>query len=166
MDLVTLVRNHEGWNAFIYCDACGEVIRRLGVAGNTWRCAPGCRGGNLTIGHGCNLSNGITHDEGERLLNARLMTAVADLILFPWFVRLSGPRQDALIDMRYTMGAMRFRGFGKMIRALEAGDYTAAACEMLDSEWARNEAPNRAIEDADLLRSGQWPQDQATGGKG
>ena len=35
-------------------------------------------------------------------------------------------------------------GFGRMLAAMERGDYDTAAKEMLDSKWAKQDSPARA----------------------
>src|SRR5579859_7527373 len=108
-----LVKSHEGWRAFIYCDACGEELTRDLSIGSLWNCSVFCKGGNLTIGYGTNLSDGLAEHEGADLLYSRLALAAGYLAGFPWFHKLNDARQAALIDMRYAMGGGTFRTFEK-----------------------------------------------------
>jgi lysozyme len=78
---------------------------------------------------------GISKDEALFLLGNDIEDAVADLRSFDWYEDLDPIRKKVVIDMRYNLGPTRFREFRRMIAALAAGDYTAAAAEMVDSRW-------------------------------
>lgn len=111
--------------------------------------------GKLTIGVGRNLDDvGITEEEARYLLKNDIQKAVAEAKRFPWYAKLNNPRKQAIIDMIYNLGASRFLGFKKMLAALEAGDYEAAAREMLDSKWAQ-QVGRRATELAEIMRTGE-----------
>ncbi|QEE30787.1 hypothetical protein FTW19_23975 [Terriglobus albidus] len=73
--------------------------------------------------------------------------------LVPSFPTLTATRQAVLIDMAFNLGLKRLAGFRKTLALLAAGDFAAAANEMLDSAWAR-EVPKRAKRDSDLMRAG------------
>jgi lysozyme len=104
-----------------------------------------CTAGKLTIGYGRNLDdNGITQAESLALLLNDLDECERDLQSFPWWEGLSEVRKHALLDMRFNLGPTRFRGFKKMLAALEAGNFTEAATQMRDSKWARQDVPARA----------------------
>ncbi|MGO4210571.1 hypothetical protein AB4Y89_21680 [Terriglobus sp. 2YAB30_2] len=73
--------------------------------------------------------------------------------LVPPFSGLSPTRQAVLVDMSFNLGHKRLAGFTKTLALLAAGDFNAAADEMLDSAWAK-EVPKRAKRDSDLMRAG------------
>ena len=73
--------------------------------------------------------------------------------LVPSFPTLAATRQAVLIDMAFNLGHKRLAGFTKTLALLAAGDFAAAANEMLDSAWAK-EVPKRAERDSDLMRAG------------
>jgi lysozyme len=103
-----------------------------------------CTAGKLTIGYGRNLDdNGLTQAESLALLLNDLAECEKDLQSFPWWDGLSAARKHALLDMRYNLGPTRFRGFKKMLKALDAGNFAEAAAQMRDSKWAR-QVPQRA----------------------
>jgi len=107
-----------------------------------------------TIGYGRNLRDvGIGEAIAETLLNQDMWTAYSALRAYAWFEQLSETRQAALFDMMFTLGATRFAGFARLIKALEAGNYSAAAGEMESSEW-NAEAPERVARDARMMREG------------
>ncbi|MCW2248313.1 lysozyme [Azospirillum fermentarium] len=98
-----------------------------------------CTAGKTTVGVGRNLDDvGISRDEALYLLDNDIRRVTADLNReFPWWRRLSEPRQRAVANMCFNMGINRLKGFRKMLAALQAGDYGRAAAEATDSAWFR-----------------------------
>lgn len=133
MSEITLARDmlkrHEGFRARVYQ----------------------CTAGKNTIGYGRNLDDkGITLAEAEAMLDNDIRECVQDLATFSWWNDLTDLRQAALIDLRFNLGPARFRGFKMMIKALEMGDYTEAAHQVLDSNYAK-QVGKRAQEVAEAL---------------
>ena len=95
--------------------------------------------GNLTIGIGHNLTaNGLPDFMIERLFSHDVQIATRELIeLFSQFARFSRGRQIALTSMMFQMGGDRFKGFKKMIQAIQVSDWDKVVVEALDSKWAR-----------------------------
>ena len=115
-----------------------------------------CTAGKLTIGHGRNLDDvGIDGDEARYLLEKDITRCLADLAEFHWFHQLDAVRQRALIDMRFQLGPAGFRGFRKMIAALERRDFDTAAIQAADSKWASRDTPRRAAKVIQMLKSGE-----------
>ena len=114
--LIETIKQDEGLRLFPYLDTVGV----------------------LTIGYGRNLdSKGISHDEAELMLRNDIITAQRELErVFPIASTLSKHRYHVLINMMYNLGATKFMGFRKMRKAIEEGDFEAAAREMLDSKWS------------------------------
>jgi lysozyme len=95
-----------------------------------------CTAGKLSIGYGRNLDDcGITEEEAEYLLNNDLERAEKEAEKFPVYAKLNQSRKDVLIEMVFNMGYSRLSKFKKMFEALEKGDYSSAADQMLDSAW-------------------------------
>ena len=97
---------------------------------------------------------GITKDEALFLLRRDIEDAIKDLSNFDWFEDLDPVRKKVVIDMRYNLGPTRFRGFRKMIAALEHDDYDTAADEMVDSAWY-HQVGNRSKRLVTMMRTGE-----------
>lgn len=97
-----------------------------------------CPAGKLTIGVGRNIEdNGINHEESMIMLTNDINRVMAELdTALPWWRTLQETRRDVFVDMCFNMGLGGFRGFKKMIAAVQAGEYETAADEMLASKWA------------------------------
>lgn len=72
------------------------------------------------------------------------------------FTVASDARQAALTDMVFNLGQAGLAKFTRLVAAVQRTDWSAAASEALSSHWAA-QVGARAVEDADLLRSGVWP---------
>ena len=115
-----------------------------------------CPTGHLTIGYGHNLEHGISKEVAELLLRQDIEIAMKQVKkTFVWWPKLTEARLFVLVDMVYNMGLSSVYGFKKMLAALQAGDYTKAAKEMLDSKWAR-QVGKRAKENAQMMETGEW----------
>ncbi|MET0105703.1 MAG: glycoside hydrolase family protein [Sedimenticola sp.] len=111
--------------------------------------------GKLTIGVGRNLDDrGITESEALILLENDILTASYDLVAaFPFVLDMDNARYEVLVNMCFNMGITRLKGFKRMWRYLEVGNYTMAAYEMLDSRWAK-QVGSRAEELAEIMEHG------------
>jgi len=111
--------------------------------------------GHLTIGYGRNLSAvGIHDDEAELMFENDFSQALA--VAFKNvanFVDLSYNRKGVLIGMAFNLGEKGFKGFKKMIAAVEKEDFETAADEILDSKAAR-QLPERYGRYAEEMRKG------------
>jgi lysozyme len=111
--------------------------------------------GNLTIGVGRDLTSlGISHDEAALMLDNDISRVWNELSsAFGFFGSLDETRQHVLMDMTFNLGLSRMHLFAKMLAAIEARNFDAAAEEMLASKWAR-EVGDRAVELAKMMRQG------------
>lgn len=115
-----------------------------------------CPAGKITVGVGRNLDDkGLSAAEVMMLLDHDIDECLTDLRAFPWFSKLDAVRQRALVDLRFNLGSRRFRGFRKMLAALEAGDYAMAAGEARSSAWYGQVQPSRAARVVGMLATGQ-----------
>lgn len=118
--------------------------------------------GKTTIAVGRNLDDvGISEDEAMLLLGNDIYRAIHDLeIRLEWFYQMDDARQAVLIDMCFNMGWPRLSQFKKTLAYCEAGNWSAAAAEMLNSTWAK-QVGNRAKTLSLMMESGQWPTGKA-----
>ena len=150
MDYFTLIKKHEGLRLRPYR----------------------CTKGKLTIGWGRNIDakglpdfakpyfdkhKRITREMADMILAIDVADAVREAkILFKTFDKLCLPRQAVTVDMLFQMGMKRVSKFKKTIAAVNKGDWQMAYKEMLDSDWYRDDTPERAEEDANIMQRGQW----------
>lgn len=127
-----LLRRHEGTRQFVY----------------------ECPAGKKTIGVGRNLQDrGVLPDEIELMLANDIKACAEDLRGFDWWHALTPNRKAALIDLRFCVGPAGFRGFKKMIAAIEAKDYREAAHQIRESKFAL-QTGHRAADLAGLIWAG------------
>lgn len=114
--------------------------------------------GKLTIGVGRNLTDlGITRDEANYLLHNDVERVITELnrVVPPSYADLLDTRKAVIINMAFNMGVPRLMGFKKMLAAIETGNYSEAAAEMLDSVWA-SQVGDRARRLARQMETGEW----------
>lgn len=94
--------------------------------------------GQVTIGVGHNLSaRGISRELALQWLDEDIAETVYDVRrAWPWFDRLDPVRQGVLLNLAFNMGLTVLGKFHRFLDALQAGNYKAAAVEMMDSDWA------------------------------
>lgn len=113
-----------------------------------------CTAGKLTIGYGRNIEdNGISQTEAEQMLYNDIQKCYFECGKLPCWDNINEARQAVLLDMCYNLGISRLKNFKKMLAALERTDYTSAAAEMLDSNWAK-QVKSRATELAQIMKKG------------
>lgn len=133
MTLLEQLELHEGRRRFAYMDTVGKI----------------------TVGIGRNLSDkGLSDDEIDYLLANDVKECITDLQSFPWFQALDPVRRNVVIDMRFNLGPSRFRGFKRMLRALDAKDYHLAARSMRESLWYR-QVKSRGVRLVQMMTTGQ-----------
>ena len=124
--LVRSVTLHEGYRGHVYRDSVG-----------CW---------TLGIGRLVEPPGGISREESEVLLANDLQRCLHSAhVVCPTFGSLPDDAQRVLVEMIFQLGARGVAGFGDMLGALAALDYTAAAAHGLDSVWA-TQTPARARE--------------------
>lgn len=112
--------------------------------------------GKLTIGVGRNLDDvGISEAEAMFLLDHDIDAARAEAQKFVWFSKLDNVRQDVIVSMVFNLGMTRLLGFKNTLKAVEAGNWEAAAKGMLDSKWAK-QVGKRADELAQMMVTGSY----------
>ena len=112
-----------------------QLVHHEGLRLKPYRCSAG----KLTIGVGRNLDDvGLTEEEALLLLGNDISRVITELDQnIPAFSSLDEIRKRVLVDMGFNLGISRLLKFRRMLAALEAGDWSQAAVEMMDSRWAR-----------------------------
>ena len=96
----------------------------------------------------------ITEEQGQTLFQLSISRAVSDARrVVESFDDLDPKAKDVLVNMSYQMGAKGLREFKKMRRAIREGDYQKAAKELMNSDFAQRQTPNRAERLAKQLSS-------------
>lgn len=112
--------------------------------------------GNLTIGIGHLLSNGISKEVSEIIFYEDFIKAQMDCYAkIPCYAGLNEARRYVLANMCFNIGISRLLGFKKMLAALEKEDYKKAAEEMMDSKWAV-QVKSRATRLKEIMIKGEY----------
>ena len=144
------IKRNEGYNPNIYNDT--KIIPTTGY------------GFNIKADHIKRLiprdvlsgKRALTKPESDDIFEKVYTTAVSDAESFVGskvFNTLPSEKKQVLIDMSYNMGGTKLRGFERMREALISGDMATARKELLDSNYARYDVPNRAMRNANLIYS-------------
>lgn len=110
------VKQHEGFSATLYQDPLNPSIK--------------------TGGYGHNFNEPISPALAEKILQHDWEVAKIELskaIPFNALNRLPYQKYYALVEMMFQLGLAKFKGFKKMIAAVEKGDMKEAAKELRDS---------------------------------
>lgn len=109
-----------------------------------------CPAGRLSCGIGFNIQDNPLPDYIiDMLLDYSIEIAIDDLKTifgiekyeaFPDHVK------RALTNMSFQLGYDRLSQFKNTINLIKQGEYKRAAKEVLDSKWAREDSPKRALE--------------------
>lgn len=113
--------------------------------------------GKLTIGYGRNLDDrGIRESEADTMLLNDAFEAweEAARLVRAW-PALDEVRKAVLAEMLFNLGSAGFLGFKNMLKAVNDGDYYAAANQMLASLWA-TQVGVRAETLSKRMATGQW----------
>jgi lysozyme len=115
--------------------------------------------GKLTIGVGRNLTDrGLSSAEIDLLLQNDVADALSDCAGLRYFPALDDVRQRVVVNMVFNLGLTKFIEFSRLQKALGLHDYQAAAREMADSKWAREDVqPSRSGRLIAMMRTGQEP---------
>lgn len=101
--------------------------------------------------------HGITTEMAHYLCRNDVNRCIESLEKLSFWKKLDDERQYALLDMRYQLGSGLFK-FKNMLKAMENKNFSLAAYECLNSNYAR-QVPNRARRIAYLIRTGEWKRD-------
>ena len=114
-----------------------------------------CPAGYKSIGYGFNLdATRMPLEVADLWLDLNIQELKRRLAHFEWLSKLDEPRQIVIYDMAYQLGINGMLAFTSMINSLRAERYHEAAEHLLDSRYAR-QTPNRAMRNAEILRTGE-----------
>lgn len=125
--LVVRLKDEEGKRPKAYNDKTGRTV--------TCKTGDPATSGNLSIGYGINLENGLDQVEMEFLLRHRVELADTELTdRAPWYAELclSDPlKASVYLDVAYNAGvAGLLHGFPACVKAASLKDWTKSAAEL------------------------------------
>jgi lysozyme len=105
-----------------------------------------------TIGIGHNLRDVPISERAAGVIFEDDLRNVEDALdrELPWWRSLSEERQRVVANMAFNLGVLGLLEFKRTLRAMEIGDYKAAAVGMLSSRWA-SQVGDRAVRLAKLM---------------
>ena len=126
-----------------------------------------CTGGALTAGFGHNLdanpvaglnaNSKLTEEQAERLLIADIIMFEGELDkLYPWWRGLNEPRQAAMLNMIFNLGAKKIQLFKTSLGFVERGEWDAAAKSLLANKTWHSQIGDRLDRIAQQIKTGQW----------
>ena len=100
------------------------------------------------IKKGENFDDGITHAEAEALFEQDLKIAMTDAkkLAGDEWSKLDRDKKHVLVEASFVLGRTKFTGFEEFWKAFKKNDIRAAALELIDSKWYREQAPTRVIQ--------------------
>lgn len=153
-EMLRLIEDHEGRRTQTYTDT--EGFRTVGVGFNLDRAGARSRIRQLGVDfdelHAGNIQ--LTNDQIDQLFMDDVVNARQQVVkIFPDISNFSPTRQAALTDMLFNLGFSRLKGFQKMIKAANKGDWEKAADEAKNSRWF-NQVGRRGPRIVEMLRNG------------
>ena len=130
-DLLEKIKEHEGFVEHVYDDS-------LGIP---------------TIGYGFAIKDLILDEDiAEEILIRKLEKLKRNATSrFKWLEDMPIEVQEVVLNMCYQLGITGVSKFRKAISAMQEGEWSEAADEMLDSLWAK-QTPNRARMLSEIVR--------------
>lgn len=137
------ISTNEGFRSYPYDDATGLRVK-----------APK---GNLTVGYGTNLANGLSPLEALTLLRGRLCAAESVVIdSFPAYGGLSSVRKIVILDMAYNMNANKLIStFDTFLGLVKAGNYIGAAEDGTRTLWYK-QVGLRGVKNMYMMKNNDW----------
>ena len=135
-------------------DPWDEILKKI-KRHEGWRSKPyRCSAGKLTIGYGTNIEQ-ISKDEGELLLEFRVNDIFQHALpQLPEYNILNDTRKLVYLDMLYNLGFKSFKGFKRMRKAVQEGNWYGAANEIENSKYYK-QVGLRGKENVEMMRFGR-----------
>ncbi len=101
-----------------------------------------------TFGYGtCVKDLNLNEDLAAIIMEMAIMKlSIKCFSRFDWLNKCPPGVQEVVVEMVYQIGMTGFMKFKKTIDHFKNARYTEAAAEMLDSKWASEDSPGRAME--------------------
>ena len=148
-ELLAQLRTDEGYKKMPYPDT--ECVSTCGIGYNMEENILDLSGPELLHIY----KNGMSETDAENYLCRCVKICIKEIeSKFPWWSKIDGVRQDAIINVVYNLGMPKFLKFDKTIGFLAHQRYTEAATELLDSVWA-GQVHDRSKRIAQQLRTGK-----------
>lgn len=128
------LKSQEGYSSVPYWDTLGNLSVGYGCNLDSLLAQSACRGCGIDYANA--RKTGVTQHQAECLLVFFMAQAVRDAVsLVPGFWGICDGAQRAFANMSYNIGRSRLSKFHNLIAALDTGNYTEAARQMVDSDW-------------------------------
>ena len=108
-----------------------------------------------TIGYGFLIDSlELQEDICQMILMRKLEKLIKTIKFnFKWFDDMPEKVQDVVINICYQLGVSGFSKFKKTIQFMKNKQWDKASVEMLDSKWAREQTPQRALRLSETVKS-------------
>ena len=108
-----------------------------------------------TIGYGFLIDSlELQEDICQLILMRKLEKLIKNIKFnFKWFDDMPENVQDVVINICYQLGVSGFSKFKKTIQFMKNKQWDKASVEMLDSKWAREQTPQRALRLSETVKS-------------
>jgi len=108
-----------------------------------------------TIGYGFLIDSLELQEDICQLILMRKLEKLIKTIKFnfKWFDDMPEEVQDVVINICYQLGVSGFSKFKKTIQFMKNKQWDKASVEMLDSKWAREQTPQRALRLSETVKS-------------
>ena len=150
--LLDQLKRHEGFRKRVYLDTCTPPKPTIGYGYNLEANPLHLSSLEISQAH----TKGINQVEAERLLKLMITQCRHQLeVTLPFFSKLDTVRQDVLINMCFNIGLAGLLKFKKSLLLIEAGEYSTASVELLNSKWSKD-VGNRALELSTQMKKGEY----------
>ena len=131
--LIEEIKREEGYRASVYLDTLEKP----------------------TIGYGFLIDSLELQEDICQLILMRKLEKLIKTIKFnfKWFDDMPEEVQDVVINICYQLGVSGFSKFKKTIQFMKNKQWDKASIEMLDSKWAREQTPQRALRLSETVKS-------------
>ena len=108
-----------------------------------------------TIGYGFLIDSlELQEDICQMILMRKLEKLIKTIKFnFKWFDDMPEKVQDVVINICYQLGVSGFSKFKKTIQFMKNKQWDKASVEMLDSKWAKEQTPQRALRLSETVKS-------------